>query len=343
MFGHPMKTQIIILFLVTLVAPIIFNSSAFADEDKPSESKEKVVEFEGILRLDNDLNPDENGVVRENLRFQKFEMQATVHLVKDVPYNIAKEILFVVRSRMEQDVIINGVLNANHLSVVDYLKEAYIKFTEVGGLPVAVVVGTSEITYGQDYDGTLSLQNDVNHAMSDPDRGQVKGFTVTLDKNVKNLFDKVEAGFFTSNGDITKGGLNHFDGFSFRVTRELSENLTVEASTFHKGNGYDPELKPESALSFGGIYRNGRWTIWSELFGLKNSEAYPNASLGGTVGVSRTTGPGRFVFNATGISKTLHQYAFGYDFYVSKHWTVGPTLRYTSCVTGEIRTPRTRT
>ncbi len=295
------------------------------------------MEFSGILRLDNDWNPDAGGHLQENLRFQKFELQATVHAAKDLPLHLGKELLFVVRSRMEQDLIVNGRYDPNHLQAVDYLKEAYFQFVDVNEAPINLTVGTTEVTYGQDYDGTISLQSDANHAMSDPDRGQVKGVTVSTRLPQGALIDQAEAGFFTSSGEFTRGGLAYFDGSSFRLTKIFGRSVTLEGSMLHKENGYDHSLRPETDVSLGAIYHRDQWVLWSELFALKNSPVYPAANRGATGGVSRITGPGRLTTNLVLIEHTLRQYALGYDLYLSPGWTVGPVVRYTDCAGGNMQ------
>jgi hypothetical protein len=304
------------------------------DNDTSDELQKKWVVVEGIVRIDNDMNPNDNGKLSYNLRSQKTEFEASIRVPKVLPEWVAKQLLFVVRSKMEQDVIINGMFEANHLKVSDYLKEAYLEFKNVGGLPVVVVVGSTETTFGQDYEGTLDYQNDASHAMTDPDRGQVKGFTVALNKDILHIFDKVEAGFFTSDPQLTHGGLAHFDGFSFRVSKAIGKYLSIQSSALHKGNGYNSDLKPETDISFGGIYHRGVWTFWGEGVKMIDAEAYPTATMGVTGGASRVTGPGQINVEATDIKGAIKQYAAGYELFLSKNWTVGSTFRYTFCVGG---------
>jgi hypothetical protein len=195
------RSRAITMLFLLLFAGATYSSYAVAQVASPTATPDpdlqtRTVEFEGNLRVDNDLNPDASGNLHYNLHTQRFELQASVRLPRLMPESVAQQILFVVRSRMEQDVIINGILQVNHLTAADYLKEAYLEFKRVGGLPVAVIVGVSEVSYGQDYPGTLDFQNDAAHAMTDPDRGQVKGFTVALDQRIGPLIDQVEANFF---------------------------------------------------------------------------------------------------------------------------------------------------
>ena len=342
-------------FLLLIMASIAFSQSSFAQTTTPAatvsptatptaspaepdetaaDTQKHTVEFEGDLRLDNDINPDENGKNDYNMRFQKFELQARVKVPKFLPDSIAREILFMVRSQMEQNVYINGILKANHLTATQYLKEAYLEFKNVGGLPVVVIVGTSEIAYGQDFHGMIDYQNDASHGMTDPDQGQVKGFTIILDQKIGPLIDKVEANFFTSNPAVANLSLRHLDGFAFRASKNISEDLTAEVSVMRKANGFGPELQPETKYSFGGVYRHGIWTFFGEGIKMSNSARYPDAPYGATLGAHRITGPGQFDLEATGIRKTLQQYSLGYELFISQKWAVGPVFRYTFCAGG---------
>jgi hypothetical protein len=195
-----------------------------------------------------------------------------------------------------------------------------------------VIVGTSEVSYGQDYPGTLDFQNDAAHAMTDPDRGQVKGFTVALDQRIGPLIDKIEACFFTSNPNLLSIG--HFDGFAFRVTKNLSEDFITELSVLHRENKDDPAPLSDTSVSFGGVYRSGIWTFWGEGIRMIHSAEYPDANYGATLGASRITGPGQVDLEATEIDHTLTQFALGYELFLKKNWAIGPTLRYTFCVGG---------
>ena len=331
---HSFSRLILILFfnLVLLGKGSRSMAQEIPQETPPEQvAPKKFVEFEGIFRLDDDFNPNEEGHLGQNLRLQKWEAQVTILLSTHIPPKLIKEVLLIVRSRTERPILEDGKLVVAPGSFIDYLKEIYIAINGVMGLPLSFKVGATEIPYGQDYDGTLSLQNDANHALSDPDRGQVKLIAATLDKRVKYIFDKAEFAAFTSNGNFLKGGLAHFDGFAFRVTKDVNEHLVVEVSMLHKGNGYSPELKPERGFSVGAISKRGPWTAWGEGFLLKNSAAYPNADYAGTGGISRIWGPGSLTFNAVGIKSTLTQFALGYDVYASESWTIGPTVRVTKC------------
>lgn len=304
------------------------------DDDTSDELQKHTVEFEGDLRLDNDIYPDDTGANHYNLRFQKAELQASIKVPSFLPESIEREILFVVRSQMEQNIYINGILKANHLTASQYLKEAYLEFKKVGGLPVVVIVGTSEVTYGQDFHGMIDYQSDASHGMTDPDRGQVKGFTIALDQKIGPLLDRVEVNFFTSNPAVGAFDVRHLDGFAFRATKNITENFTTELSMMRKGNAYDLELSPETDLSFGGVYRHGTWTFFGEGVKMHNSARFPDAPYGATLGAHRITGPGQFDLEASGIRKTLQEYSVGYELFLSQKWAVGPVFRYTFCIGG---------
>ena len=314
-------------------------SSAAPETELPdspgADLQTKWVEFEGTLRLDNDLNPDAHGDPQYNLRTQRFETQTSFRLPGKMPERIAKQILFIIRTRMEQNVIVDGKPQINYIPILDHIKEVYIEIKQVGGLPIAVVWGSTEVAYGQDYPGTIDLQNDAAHGMTDPDRGQVKGFTLALDKKLIPFFDKVEANFFSPNPKLTSAPFSHFDGLAFRLTKNLNKYFSTEVSILRKGNSYDPSLEPEADVSFGGVYQRGAWTFWGEGIKMDHAQKYPDAPLGGTMGMSRELGPGEIDLEGTGIKNTLSQYALGYKLFVTKNWSIGPTFRYTVCRGGD--------
>jgi hypothetical protein len=326
-------------FSFLLPALLLLGRAPSAFPDDPSsgtcaDGQTKTVEVEANVRVDSDFNPDAAGDTKYSLRLKKVEGQASIRLFRDVPCKVAQEILLVIKGKMEQDVIVNGVLDANHMNAADYLKEAYIELKRVGGLPIAIIVGTTDVSYGQDYHGTLDFNLDASHAMADGDQGKVKGFTVVLDKELIKIFDDLELSVFTSNPDFFGSGVSQLDGFAFRVNKTIAENLDLEASYLHKENSYKPTLEPETKVSLGATFHSGLYTIWGEGVAMRNSKEYANADFGVTAGVRRITGPGRIDLEATAIQRTLKQYAAGYELFITKHLTVGPTFRYTYCVSG---------
>jgi hypothetical protein len=329
---------ILVFFLIGVLSSAAFGAELTEGEmpNKPSapEEKESTFEWEGNLRLDNDFNPDPFGVLRENLRTQRFELQGSARLLKELPFQSAKELRFVVRSKMEQNFIINGQSSRNHLKAPDYIKEAYLQFKEVGKLPVNILIGASEISYGQDFRGTLDFQNDAAHAMTDPDNGQIKGLTLILDKNLLGLIDKIEATAFAPDPNIRHSSLNHFDGLAARLSKKISEQVDIQGSFLRKGNAYDPNLLPEAKISAAGVFTADPFTVWGEAIKMTNAKAYPDAKYGATGGIARITGPGKINLEITGINKTLNQYAAGYQLFITRFWTAGSTYRYTKCVGG---------
>jgi hypothetical protein len=128
--------------------------------------------------------------------------------------------------------------------------------------------------------------------------------------------------------------MGRLDGFAFRVTKNLSDNLTAEISVLHRENSDDPTTPADTSLSFGGVFRSGTWTFWGEGIQMIHSAQYPDANFGVTLGGSRSVGPGQIDLEATHIDHTLTQFAVGYEIFLKKNWAIGPTLRYTFCVGG---------
>jgi hypothetical protein len=67
------------------------------------EGQKSIFDSNGILRLDNDWNPDENGNRQYNLRTQRFELQGSLRLLQTNSF--AQETLFVLRTRMEKKLL----------------------------------------------------------------------------------------------------------------------------------------------------------------------------------------------------------------------------------------------
>jgi hypothetical protein len=327
-----MKRKVICLisaaFLSVLAIPF-----ARADDEACADGQTKTVETEAYVSIDNGVNPNADGNPAYDLKLKKAEGQVSFRVLRDIPCKAVQEILVVIRGKMHDDVVVNGMLEAYKMTPEEYLKGAYIELKRVGGLPMALIIGANTVPYGQDFHGTLDNNNDAAHALGDDDQGQVKGFTIVLDREIVKWFDHVEAAGFTSNPDFFKGGLSHLDGIAFRVSKTLADSVAIEASYLHKENAYDPTLKPETKVSLGATYRAGLYTIYGEGVFMKNGE-FKNSPFGITSGVHRITGPGQIDLEGTAIVHTLRQFASGYELYLSRHFTVGPTFRYTYCFGG---------
>ncbi len=305
-------------FLILTV--ILFSSAAHAEENSRDGAH-----LEGTIRLDNDLLPDENGTIRENLRFQRVEIQGSY---------VTGPFSFVLRTRTEQNFIINGESDHNHLRLTDYIKEAYALYEQPGEIPYGIGVGANEVAFGQDYPGTIDYQNDASHEMTDPDQGQIKGLSFMLDTSKKSFIDKFETIFFAPDPEIRHASLNHFDGFAVRISKNFSKHFSFQTSLLRKDNSYSDELLPEAKESFGGVYSEKNWNTWIETVLMKYAEAYPNAHIGVTTGYQQILGQGRADFEFTSIENTLTQTALGYEYYFSRHWALAETFRYTDCKGG---------
>ena len=90
----------------------------------PEEDSLGRLQLQGNLRLDHDNNPDANGDLKENLRTQRLELQASLRLMKDLSFHIAKDFRYVLRSKMERNFIVEGRRSTSHLKAADYVKES---------------------------------------------------------------------------------------------------------------------------------------------------------------------------------------------------------------------------
>jgi hypothetical protein len=212
----------------------------------------------------------------------------------------------------------------------EYLKEAYFTFNRVVDQPVAILLGLTEVSFGQDFPGTLDFQNDASHAMTDPDNGQIKGITVVVDQIIRP-FDKFSVTLFSPNPDIKIASLNHIDGFATRVSKTFFKVFETQASYLRKGNAYDPALRFEQKFSVAGVFKMDSWTAYAELISMDHAAAYPDANAGMTTGIHRLAGPGQLNVEFTAIANTLDQEVFAYQLFLSRGWTLASALRQTNC------------
>jgi hypothetical protein len=269
---------------------------------------------EGDLGANLLMKKNGDGDYKDNLSLRGFEVKFTG--------KIAENIRLVIKTMLDRELRKDGANVSSDFDLENFIKEAYIKIDNVGGQPIAFVVGKHEIAFGQNHAGMPMYHNNPVYDLAKQD--QVIGFTVALNYNLFGLVDSVEASVFeTEAGDLSIGDV---DGVSIRLTKALSKKITLEVSGMHKGNG---DAEEEQRLSVGLLYRSGSWTAWAEGLYLKNNEAYPDSDFALTGGVSKEMGPGTLTVESTWIQDSLLELGLGYKLYITENVMVGPELRYT--------------
>lgn len=293
-----------------LCGMLIFASyNVLADSD-PKYTAEGSIPLEGIS------SPDSG--YKENVRLEAAEILLTDKLAKNITASI--------KFKLDRDLMTEGSPLPQDFNVEDFIKSAQIEIRNIGGKPVAIVLGKHEVAYG--FDNTLMPVPKESPVHELGVHNEVIGFTVALDTNFQ-LFDKVEASVFETNaGDMKIGTI---DGYAVRFNKDISEQIQIKASAMHLGNGDNPELGVENRQDIGIIIKtkNGKTTFWNENVHFDNNPDYRNSHLAVSTGLSRSFGPGHVLMDATLIPESLKRVGIGYSLNLSKNIIAGAQVNYT--------------
>jgi hypothetical protein len=289
------------------------------------------MQWEGKLRADYLYQQNKDGAYGNNARLKGFEIKLTDEF--------ARNLFFVVKMKLDRDLVIDGDWKSKRWNWEEFFKEAYLRVRDVGGIHlVDVLIGKHEIAFGQDVEEMPIYHNDPLHGLVEIN--EVIGFTVVLtNKEFLKVFDKADFSLFeTTKGDLDISDRAHvelgsFDGLSVRLTRSLSKALSLNASFAHLGNG---SKSSEDRASVGLIFKNGDWTYWAEGLHMKGNSKYSDADFSFETGAARDWGKGRVVVKLSSIQKALKQVGIGYIIPLDKEkaTTLAPELRYTDNETG---------
>lgn len=172
----------------------------------------------------------------------------------------------------------------------EFIKEAYIEIRDVGGKPIALVVGKQPMSFGQKVQAMPLFKNNPMEDLQKID--EVFGFTVDLQEGLFGLFDQVEISAFESGaGDLEIGKI---DSLSIRLSKMLTDNWLLTASHAeigHSGSGNGRERRTSIGLI--GETTDGFLVGWVEAVLFSNNPKHQDSNLaftiGGMIRVSETT------------------------------------------------------
>ncbi|MBC7538523.1 MAG: hypothetical protein H7281_06870 [Bacteriovorax sp.] len=255
---------------------------------------------------------------RDHVRLEAAEILLTDQLSANVIASI--------KFKLDRDLRLDGSPVRSDFNVEDFVKAAHIEIKNVGGRPVAFVIGKQEVAFGFDTTHMPIPKESPLHELTV--LNEVIGFTVALDTNFQ-LFDKVEASVFeTKGGDMKIGTM---DGYAVRLNKDITERLQIKASAMHLGNSQDPELGVENRQSIGVIYKtkDNRILIWAEGVHSDNNPLYKESKYAVTTGFSTKMGPGDIAVDATFIPASLKKIGIGYSVNLTKSLVLGAQVNYT--------------
>jgi hypothetical protein len=286
------------------------------------------LEIEGVLRGDVLVRRNAQGKIRDEASSPESFVRLSSQLSEHIRVAVALELTRTLREDgkwTEQD-----ALDINAL-----LREASIEIHDVGGVPVAFVVGKHEIAFGQALAAMPAYTRSPLYQTQSVNR--VMGLTVRLDERIFDVIHAIEASVFSSESDsqiLTHGKPGRTDSASVRIRGELFEGLQFQASAMHLGNRHLGKGSAEQRYSVGLIYQDpkGNWMAWIE--GIyhadhKNPNFGSNAHFAITAGASHKVGPGLVVAEVTWIQNVLLEVGLGYRLNLSKNVSIGPEIRFT--------------
>ncbi len=301
------------LIVPMAVAALSF-SSVFADDLKLVNG-DFSLGLEGEMNI-NYLDSDQAESV------QNFEDS---HVTLTASWN--EKIRAVVRTRLQELFVENEIDFTDDFDLENFIEEAFIEIKNIGGMPVAVVVGKRPIAFGQNVEAmpiyTQSALYGINEIKD------VMGVTIALEEGLFGLVDSAELTLFENEaGDLDIGDVK---GLSVKVTKDLTENIKMtlsHVSTEESADGAEDEDR-RTSLGFIASTDDGTLVGWAEGTLLSNNPEYPNASYAITVGASKqVTESTSIIVEYNHIEDQIHEYGIGAMMNLTKGLSVGTEVRY---------------
>lgn len=236
------------------------------------------------------------------------------------------KIRLVLTGKLEKIFEENSVTFNENFDIGEFINEAYIEIKEVGGSPIAVIVGKQPIPFSQNVQAMPLFKE--NPLASLQNINEVYGVTVDLTEGLFGIFDQVEVSAFeTEAGDLELGNIN---GASVRLSKMLTDNILLTVGHAELGpNSQQEEHGRRTSVGLVAESTDGMLVGWVEGMYFSNDPTYPNSSFAITTGamvrVHRTTD---VVVEFTYVENELNQYAIGTRTALTSRATLGVEVRY---------------
>ena len=243
------------------------------------------------------------------------------------------KIRMVLTGKLEEIFEQNSVEFNDDFSIEEFIQEAYIEIKEVGGSPIAVIVGKQPIPFAQNVQAMPIFSNNPLADLQQID--EVYGLTVDLTEGLFGMFDQVEVSAFeTEQGDLNIGSI---DGVSVRLSKMLTDNILLTLGHAELGNSHlSTGNERRTTVGLIGESNDGMLVGWVEGMYFSNNPEYPDSSFAITVGammrVHRTTD---IIVEFNYVEKEVMQYAIGTRTALTSNLSLGVEARYNDRVSGD--------
>ncbi len=208
----------------------------------------------------------------------------------------------------------------------EFIHEAYIEIRDVGGKPIALVIGKQPIAFGQRVQA-MPLFRD--NPMDDLQRiNQVYGFTVDLQEGLFGLFDQVEISAFESGeGDLEIGKI---DSLSVRLSKMLTDQWMLTASHARIGHSGDSNgAETRTSIGLIGETTDGFLVGWAEAVLFSNNPRHQNSNFAYTVGgMIRISETSDVVIEYNSIKNEVREVGIGLTTALTRNLTAGAEVRW---------------
>ncbi|MBT7608642.1 MAG: hypothetical protein HN576_02730 [Bacteriovoracaceae bacterium] len=213
-------------------------------------------------------------------------------------------------------------------SLGEFIKEAYIEIREVGGSPVAIIIGKQPMAFGQNIQAMPFFESNPLANLQEID--EVYGITVDLTEGLFGIFDQAEVSIFeTEAGDMTLGKI---DGVSIRLSKMITDQWLLTLSHAELGEN-DQGRERRTSVGLVGETTDGTLVGWVEGLYFSNNPEYPNSSFGITIGgmmrVHETTD---VIVEYNWVERELQEIGIGVRTALTRNLSVGAEVRYRNYV-----------
>ncbi len=213
------------------------------------------------------------------------------------------------------------------------IEEAYIQIQtdKISNLPKATITfGKHGMAFGQKYH-EIPMYKD---SLIDKATKQIEviGVTVDLPTEFFKIIDSVAISVF----EATAGDLKIADekGASMRLTKKISDQMTVQISALMKENIKTNDLDKRASVGLIFTTKDGKRKIWAEGVIVDDSPLFNRTTIGAQIGASSQLGSGTIVIEYQYLRDQAQEIALAYNLPVGTWLVLSPEIRYRDDLSG---------